>query len=96
MFINGYLVYVIVFLVLKTIIMETNLPKLAISISYYYPLLQKFALRLIENDEIAAFIAQETLEAQYEINGLIPSEFLTIFLQTDLVNRCKIYKMVFE
>lgn len=74
--------------------METIVPKLAISISYYYPLLQKIALRLIENEEIAAFIAQETLETQYEISGLIPSEFLSIFLETDLINRCKIYKII--
>ncbi len=76
--------------------METPLPKLAISISYYYPLLQKVALRLTENDEIAAYLAQEVLEAQYEINGLIPSEFLSVFLKTDLIARCKIYKTMFS
>lgn len=85
---------VFVFLWSKTIIMETTIPKLAISISYYYPLLQKIALRFIENDEVAAFLAQETLENQYEISRLIPSEFLSIFLEIDLINRCKIYKIV--
>ena len=76
--------------------MKAPFPKLAISISFYYPLLQKVALKLTENEEIASFLAQEVLEAQYEINGLIPSEFLSIFLKSDLIARCKLYKMIYD
>lgn len=94
MFINGYFMYVIVLLLLKRTIMKTQPPTLAISIAYYYPLLKRFALKIVNNEEVASVIAQEVLEAQYELSGLMPSEFLSVFLKTDLINRCKIYKMV--
>lgn len=57
-------------------------------VAYYDLLLQRYARRLIQNEDAAADIVQQVLEAQYQINGLVPAKHLRQVLKTDVLNRC--------
>jgi hypothetical protein len=65
--------------------MQTTLVNI---VAYYDPLLQRYARRLIQNEDAAADIVQQVLEAQYQINGLVPAKRLRQVLKTDVLNRC--------
>jgi hypothetical protein len=58
------------------------------AVSYYQPLLERFARRLVEDDNLAANIVQEVLESQYNLNSLVPSKHLRQVLKTDVLNYC--------
>ena len=67
------------------------MPHLARTIAYYDPLLQRYALRLVHDEDVAAAIVLEVLERQYELNLLIPGKQLRLFLKTDVLNSCFYY-----
>src|SRR5574340_1246840 len=72
--------------------METNKPNLLWIASYYDKLLQRYARRLVNDASAAAIIVKEVLEAQYDINGLVPAKHLRQVLKTDVLNRCYYWK----
>ena len=67
-------------------------PAASATISYYYPLLLRYATLLIEDHDEAEKIARKVLEDQYQVNGLAPSKFLRLVLKTDVLNRCLYFK----
>jgi len=60
----------------------------AAAVDYYYPLLKRYAERLIANPEAADNIAKKVLQDQYELNGLVPAKHLRQVLKADVLNRC--------
>jgi len=68
--------------------MQTHPSTLVNTVAYYDPLLQRYARRLIQNEEAAAVIVQDVLETQFQINGLVPAKHLRQVLKTDVLNRC--------
>lgn len=64
------------------------MPTLINTVAYYDPLLQRYANRFIKNKDAAAEIVQQVLEAQYQMNGLVPAKHLRQVLKTDVLNRC--------
>ena len=60
-------------------------------IHYYFPLLQRYARMLTQDEEMAATIAQQVLEEQYEIDRLTKSLNLRHILKTDTCNICHLY-----
>ena len=58
------------------------------AINYYYPLLKRYAERLIGNADAAENIARKVLQDQYDLNGLVPAKHLRQVLKTDVLNRC--------
>jgi hypothetical protein len=76
------------FLFFKNLFMETRQLTLINTVAYYDPLLQRYARRVIENEEAAAVIVQDVLEAQFQINRLVPAKHLRQVLKTDVLNRC--------
>ena len=71
-----------------------NKPRLAETIAYYDPLLQRYARRLVHDEEAAASIVLEVLECQYELNLLVPGKHLRLVLKTDVLNYCFYYMQV--
>ena len=67
---------------------------LARTIAYYDPLLQRYAGRLVHNEDAAAAIVLEVLERQYELNLLVPGKNLRLFLKTDVLNSCLYYLQI--
>lgn len=61
------------------------------AVSYYQPLLERFARRLVKDDNLAANIVLEVLESQYTLNSLVPSKHLRQVLKTDVANYCYYY-----
>jgi hypothetical protein len=57
-------------------------------IAYYYPLLQRYARRLIHNIDVSELLAGLVLEDQYKLDGLAPAANLRLLLKTDLYQRC--------
>lgn len=74
--------------------METKSPNLLWVVSYYDKLLQRYARRLVNDGAVAATIVKQVLEAQYEVNGLVPAKHLRQVLKTDVLNRCYYWKQV--
>ena len=74
--------------------MQVNQPRLAETIAYYDPLLQRYARKLVHDEEAAAAIVMEVLESQYELNLLVPGKHLRLFLKTDVLNYCLYYLQV--
>jgi hypothetical protein len=68
--------------------MQTHSSTLVNTVAYYDTLLQRYARRLIQNEEAAAVIVQNVLEAQFQINGLVPAKDLRQVLKTDVLNKC--------
>lgn len=68
--------------------MKTHPSTLVKTVAYYDPLLQRYARRVIQNEEAAAVIVKDVLEAQFQINGLVPAKHLRQVLKTDVLNRC--------
>jgi hypothetical protein len=68
--------------------MQTNSPNLLWVVSYYDKLLQRYARRLVNDAGVAASIVKQVLEAQYDLNGLVPAKHLRQVLKTDVLNRC--------
>ena len=68
--------------------MQTRQITLVNTVAYYDPLLQRYARRIIQNEAAAAIIVQEVLEAQFQINGLVPAKHLRQVLKTDVLNYC--------
>ena len=64
---------------------------LARTIAYYDPLLQRYAGRLVHDEDVSAAIVLEVLERQYELNLLVPEKSLRLFLKTDVLNSCLYY-----
>lgn len=60
----------------------------AAAVEYYYPLLKRYAQRLIANADAAESIARKVLQDQYDLNGLVPAKHLRQVLKTDVLNRC--------
>lgn len=60
----------------------------AAAVEYYYPLLKRYAERLIANPGAAETIAKKVLQDQYELNGLVPAKHLRQVLKTDVLNHC--------
>jgi hypothetical protein len=56
--------------------------------AYYYPLLQRYARRLINNIAVSEILAKRVLEDQYKLDGLAPAANLRRLLKTDLYSRC--------
>jgi len=78
--------------------MENYQPHLRKTVSYYQLLLQRYARRLVQDDNLAAKIVEEVLESQYNINSLLPSKHLRQILKTDVLNKCyyHIQSLIFE
>ena len=72
--------------------METIKPISGLTISYFKPLLLRYARRLIHDATVAEQLVKQVLEDQYEIDGLAPSPRLRQILKTDLLNRCHYWK----
>jgi hypothetical protein len=68
--------------------MQSNQSTLVNTVAYYDPLFQRYARKLIQNEEAAAVIVHDVLEAQFQINGLVPAKHLRQVLKTDVLNRC--------
>jgi hypothetical protein len=73
---------------LNFLFMQTRQSTLVNTVAYYDPLLQRYARRIIQNEAAAAVIVQDVLEAQFQINGLVPAKHLRQVLKTDVLNRC--------
>jgi len=76
------------FLFFKNLFMQNRQITLVNTVAYYDPLLQRYARRIIQNEAAAAIIVQDVLEAQFQINGLVPAKHLRQVLKTDVLNRC--------
>jgi DNA-directed RNA polymerase specialized sigma24 family protein len=78
--------------------MENYQPHLRKTVSYYQLLLQRYARRLVQDDNLAAKIVEEVLESQYNLNSLLPSKHLRQILKTDVLNKCyyHIQSLIFE
>jgi hypothetical protein len=76
------------FLFFKNLFMQTRQITLVNTVAYYDPLLQRYARRIIQNEAAAATIVQDVLEAQFQINGLVPTKHLRQVLKTDVLNYC--------
>ncbi len=63
-------------------------PPAAEAVNYYYPLLKRYAERLIANANAAESIARKVLQYQYDLNGLVPAKHLRQVLKTEVMNRC--------
>jgi len=63
--------------------MQSRQSTLVNTVAYYDPLLQRYARRVIQNEAAAAIIVQDVLEAQFQINGLVPAKHLRQVLKTD-------------
>jgi len=72
--------------------MQNLPPSAAKTISYYYPLLMRYATMVTGDHDEAEKIARSVLEDQYEINGLAPSKLLRMVLKTDVLNRSFYFK----
>jgi hypothetical protein len=68
--------------------MEKIAKPAAEAVNYYYPLLKRYAERLIHNADAAESMARKVLQDQYDLNGLIPAKHLRQVLKTDVLNRC--------
>jgi hypothetical protein len=71
-----------------------NKPRLAETIAYYDPLLQRYARRLVHDEDVAASIVLEVLESQYELNLLVPGKHLRLVLKIDVLNYCFYYMQI--
>lgn len=58
------------------------------AVEYYYPLLKRYAERLIHDADAAESIARKVLQDQYDLNGLVPAKHLRQVIKTDVLNRC--------
>ena len=74
--------------------METKSPNLLWIVTYYDKLLQRYARRLVNDADVAASIVKQVLEAQYDVNGLVPAKHLRQILKTDVLNRCYYWKQM--
>lgn len=72
--------------------MKTGKPNIGDTIAYYTPLLERYALRLINDESVAAKLVKQVLKDQYDIDELAPSKHLRRVLKTDLLNRCHYWK----
>jgi hypothetical protein len=61
------------------------------AIAYYQPLLQRHAMRLINNKAAAEKITKEVLNDQYDLDKQEPSPQLQKVLLTEMRNRCFYY-----
>ena len=59
---------------------------------HYYCLLQRYARRLIHNEEAAAAIAAQALQDLLHTEGPVIDRRLRHFLKTDVHNRCHYWK----
>ena len=62
------------------------------AIAYYQPLLQRHAMRLINNKAAAEKITKEVLNNQYDLDKQEPSPQLQKVLLTGMRKRCFYYK----
>jgi len=62
------------------------------AIAYYQPLLQRYAMRLINNKAAAEKITKEVLNNQYDLDKQEPSPQLQKVLLTGMRKRCFYYK----
>ncbi len=58
------------------------------SYHYYFPLLLRYARRMVKEEEAAAAMAREVLEEAFASNGLAPHPGLRRLLQVALNYRC--------
>jgi hypothetical protein len=58
------------------------------AVSYYQPLLERYARCILRDEIMAANIVKEVLEIQYSLNSLVPSKHLRQVLKTDVLNYC--------
>jgi len=58
---------------------------------YYYPLLLRYARRIIKDNDAAISLAKKVLQDQFIIDGLQESEMLRQLLKTDTLHRCCCY-----
>lgn len=72
--------------------MKNQKPLLAKNIAYYLPLLERYAMRIINDTDAAAQLVLQVLEHQYEIDRLAPSKNLRLALKNDLLNRCHSFR----
>jgi hypothetical protein len=68
--------------------MDNYQPHLRKTVSYYQLLLQRYARRFVQDDNLSAKIVEEVLECQYNINSLVPCKHLRNVLKTDVLNKC--------
>jgi len=58
---------------------------------YYFPLLYRYARRLIGDNHAAFKLAAAVLRDQYSVDGLCASANLRSLLRVDLYNRCSFF-----
>lgn len=68
--------------------MQMNQPRLAKMITYYEPLLRRYARRFVHNDGIAAGIVLHVIDRQYELNGLVAGKHRRAALKADVLLCC--------
>ena len=73
---------------IKILLMDNYQPHLRKTVSYYQLLLQRYARRFVQDDNLSAKIVEEVLECQYNINSLVPCKHLRHVLKTDVLNKC--------
>jgi DNA-directed RNA polymerase specialized sigma24 family protein len=71
--------------------MQVKQGRLLEAIKYYDPLLQRYARRLVHDEEMGAAIVKEVLEKQYELNQLAAGKHLRLALKNDVLNYCFYY-----
>jgi hypothetical protein len=68
--------------------MQVNQSRLVDTITYYDPLLQRYARRMVHDEEACAAIVKQVLEKQYELNLLAPGKQLRLVLKNDVLTYC--------
>ena len=68
--------------------MQVHQSRLVDTIAYYDPLLQRYARRLVHDEEAGAAIVMQVLEKQYELNLLAPGKHLRLVLKNDVLTYC--------
>ncbi len=75
----------------KSIKMKSGKSYLAKTISYYEPLLIRYARRMVHNETEAEKLVYEVLQTQYDRDELKPSQYLRSELKNTMWSRCYDY-----
>ena len=77
---------------IKSSKMKVILSTPELALAYYHPLLQRYAMRIINNAAVAELLVTQVLQDQYDIDKLAPRTQLRNVLKIDLLNRCDYWK----
>ena len=67
---------------------ETKKNFLASTVSYYFPLLERYAIRIVSDTDLAFKIVTDVLEHQYDLNRLVTTQKLRETLKDQVLKKC--------